>query len=574
MGRPRRRQGALLVTVLALLAVFGARLVYLQGFRGQAVAQEALASRLTPPITLLAPRGQITDATGVVLATSVERYTVVADQTAVAGWVDRTDPRLAGPAGAAHVLAPLLGLNDAELGARLVGTARYTVIARSVLPEVWRAVQDLRVAGITAERTDERTYPDGSVSGRVLGWVDRDGAGVQGIEGALNDRLAGTPGSLVYERGLGGQQIPGGYQRETPAVPGEAVQLTLLSDLQWKAEEAIRTQVAATGASSGALVALDVTTGEVLALADSRSLDPNDPGASADLGGPSALTDIFEPGSTAKIITMAELLDAGLADPSTQYQVTDTYTTPNGQTFTDSHPHGVENLTLTGILAKSSNSGTVMVGQDVPAQVRYDYLAKFGFGSRTGVELRDEPGILLPLDRWDGRTKYTVLFGQGGISVTALQATTVYATIANHGVRVQPHLVKGWTAADGTAVPAEPAAATQVVSARTADTLLTMLESAVDEGTGSAAAIPGYRVAGKTGTAQKFAPAGITASFIGVAPADSPRIAVGVFLQDPKTSVYGGDVAAPVFSAVAGYALQELDVAPSGAPATLFPTTW
>jgi cell division protein FtsI (penicillin-binding protein 3) len=219
-----------------------------------------------------------------------------------------------------------------------------------------------------------------------------------------------------------------------------------------------------------------------------------------------------------------------------------------------------------------------MIGQNIPQQVRYDYLAKFGFGARTGVELPGEsPGILHDSDSWDGRTKYAVLFGQG-VSVTTLQATDVFATIANGGVRVTPHLVKGWTEPDGTYTPAPAAEATQVVSAATAQTVLTMMENVVDEGTGSSAQIPGYRVAGKTGTAQSWVGAsatpGISASFIGVAPADDPAIAVSVVLHNPRTSEWGGTVAAPVFSEVAGYALTELGVAPSGTTPELFPTTW
>ena len=321
-----------------------------------------------------------------------------------------------------------------------------------------------------------------------------------------------------------------------------------------------------------------VKTGEVLAMAESRTVDPNDPGADDTLwGGSSAVSDVFEPGSTAKIITMAAAIETGITDPLEQYTVPYNYTTANGQTFKDSHEHAGMQLTTTGILAESSNTGTVMIGQDLPEQVRHDYLSKFGFGQKTGIELpAEQAGRLWDADKWDGRTKYAVLFGQG-LSVTALQATDVFATIANGGVRVTPHLVKGWTEPDGTYTPAQAAETTQVVSPETAQTVLTMMESAVDEGTGSAAAIPGYRVAGKTGTAQAWAAdgtQGITASFIGVAPADNPEIAVSVVLHNPRTSEWGGTVAAPVFSDVAGYALTELGIAPSGTQPQLFPTMW
>ncbi|QZN87548.1 penicillin-binding protein 2 [Cellulomonas sp. C5510] len=568
----------LVVAVALLLTVFSGRLVWLQGVQGQAVAAEALQSRLTTA-QLVAARGQITDAEGEVLATSVDRYDIEANQQLIRTWSAKVDgTTYTGAAGAAQLLAPVLDANAAELGATLDGDRGFVYVAKNVLPEVWQAVAELRINGITASQVADRVYPNGNLAGNLLGWVDAEGSGATGVEAVLDDELAGTPGSTTYERGRGGQQIPGGYQESTPAVDGRSVQLTINSDIQWKAQQAIEQQVAATGSDSGTIVMTSVTTGEVLAMAESRTVDPNDPGADSALwGGSSAVSDVFEPGSTAKIITMAAAVETGLVDPYSQFEVPYQYTTPNNQTFKDSHEHAGLRLTTTGILAESSNTGTVMIGQNIPEQVRHDYLAKFGFGQKTGIELpAEQSGRLWDADDWDGRTKYAVLFGQG-LSVTALQATDVFATIANGGVRVTPHLVKGWTEPDGTYTPAQPAETTQVVSPETAQTVLTMMESAVDEGTGSAAAIPGYRVAGKTGTAQAWAAdgtQGITASFIGVAPADDPAIAVSVVLHNPRTSEWGGTVAAPVFSEVAGYALTELGVAPSGTQPELFPTTW
>ncbi|GEA88256.1 peptidoglycan D,D-transpeptidase FtsI family protein [Cellulomonas cellasea] len=570
---PHRRQAVLTVLVLVLLTVFAGRLVYIQGFQGEAIAAKALQDRLSYA-ELIAARGQITDAHGKPLATSVERYTMHVNQRELAKWKDRrSDPPLAGPAGAAAKIAPILNMDPAELGAVLTGDAQYRVVQRDVLPAQVRAIRDLKIYSIGFDPTPKRVYPNGIVAGNLLGWVNREGQGASGLEALLDERLAGTSGVAVWERGRLGQEIPGGYQDGTSPQAGDSVQLTLLNDLQFYAQEAIDARVAETGASSGVIVVLDPRTGELLALADSGAVDPNQPSA-GNLRGSSAISDVFEPGSTAKVVTMAAALELGLTTPTTPYEVPYQYTTANEQTFKDSHEHAGLQLTTTGVLAESSNTGTVMIGQDIPQQVRHDYLAKFGFGAQLGIELPNESkGLLHASDDWDGRTKYAVLFGQG-VSVTALQATSVFATIANDGVRVQPHLIKGWTSADGTPAPVAPPVSTQVVSPQTADTVLTMLESAVDEGTGGNAAIPGYRVAGKTGTAQKFNPNGITASFIGVAPADDPRIAVGVFLQDPRSSEWGGTVAAPVFSDVAGFALQELGVAPSGVPAQLFPTTW
>jgi cell division protein FtsI (penicillin-binding protein 3) len=447
-----------------------------------------------------------------------------------------------------------------------------------VLPDVWRAIRAERITGVEADREDERIYPAGSVGGNVVGFLNRDGEALAGLEQALDDRLTGVDGTYRYERGAGGQEIPGGAREQTPAQPGQDVRTTLLRDLQWKAQEAVDQQVAETGSDSGALVAMDVTTGEILALVDSGSVDPNDPGATApDRRAARSISDIFEPGSTAKVITMAAALETGITDPLARWEVPYQYTTANGQTFKDSHEHAGMKLTTTGVLAESSNTGTVMIGQQLPEQVRHDYLARFGFGTRTGLELPGESaGKLHPAEVWDGRTQYAVLFGQG-VSVNAVQATQVFATIANGGVRMPAHLVKSYTDADGTVHPADVGPGTQVVSEATADTVLTMMESAVSEGTGSAAAIPGYRVAGKTGTAQAWGAGGqtgITASFIGVAPADDPRIAVAVIMHNPRTSEWGGTVAAPVFSEVAGFALQLLKVPPSGSTPDLFPTTY
>ncbi|MGV8965448.1 MAG: peptidoglycan D,D-transpeptidase FtsI family protein [Cellulomonas sp.] len=578
-ARPERRHNVILGLVLVVLVVFAGRLVYVQGLRGQAVAAEALSERMSTA-RLPAARGEITDANGVVLATSVERYLVWVDQAKIAQWKRTSGGSVvaSGAADAAAELAVPLGMDPAVLGAQLIGTKGYVVIKREVLPEVWRAVRELGIAGVNGDRVPQRIYPAGNVGGNIIGFVDSDGVGQAGLEHSLDDMLTGTDGRYTYERGLGGQEIPGGKREEIPAVPGQDVQLTILRDLQWKAQDELDKAVAATQSDSGYLVAMDVKTGAILALADSGTVDPNDPGASAaEARGSRALSNVFEPGSTAKVITMAAAIETGVTGPLDHWDAPYQYTTANNQTFKDSHAHGLLKLTTTGVLAESSNTGTVMIGQNIPQQVRYDYLAKFGFGAKTGLELAGESaGILHPSDEWDGRTKYAVLFGQG-VSVNAVQATQVFATIANGGVRMPAHVIKPATNADGTPVATEAPVGTQVISPDTAATVLKMMESAVNEGTGSKAAIPGYRVAGKTGTAQAWGlggQTGITASFIGVAPADNPRIAVSVVMNNPRTSLYGGTVAAPVFSEVAGYALQMLKVPPSGSVADLFPITY
>ena len=571
-ANPGRRQLAVLVVVVVVLAAFGVRLVDLQAFAGRDLAQEAFAGRLSTAV-IPADRGQIVDRNGVVLATSVASYHIVANQMQVGEWKHNGD----GAVEAAALLSPLLGIPEAELGARLVGTRPFVYLAKGVTPEVHEAVMDLRISGIYAERTSERVYPADTTAGSVLGFVGAEGHGMAGLEQVYEEALAGEPGSHTYERGNNGEQIPTGADQLVDAVPGQTLELTIASDLQFMAQQACDDAVVTTGAEWCTVEVQDVVTGEILVLADSGSIDPNDP---ADASPSRAVAVTYEPGSTAKVITMAAILETGIATPTSQYVVPDRYTVPNGQTFKDSHDHPDLQLTLAGILAESSNTGTVMVGQNVPPQVRIDYLHKFGFGQRTGIGLPGETAglVVSEVADWDndGRSPYAILFGQS-VGVTTVQNTQVFATFANGGVRVQPHIVAGFRDADGTFSPAELAEPQQVVSRETAETVLRMLEGAVAEGTGGSAAVPGYRVAGKTGTAQAFEGNGVVkvvASFIGIAPADDPRIVVNVALYDPKTSVYGGAVAAPVFSEVAGQALRYLGVPPSGTTPSLYPVTF
>ncbi len=554
--------------MLVVLAVFVARLVYVQGLDGSGLAQQALADR-TATVVLPGTRGQILDSDGVVMATTVERYNIVANQPQVATWKTADSA-----AKAAALLSPLIGVTPEVLGADLLGDRQFVYLAKGVAPDVYKEVMALGIAGISGERTTERVYPSGTTAGNLLGFTGTDGYGLAGIEQTYNSVLAGTPGKETYEQGGNGQRIPTGDDSVVPPVAGRDVELTIDRDVQFIAQQAIDAQVAKTGAQWGTVEVTEVGTGAILALADSGTINPNRPAN----GDPSrAAAVVYEPGSTAKVISMAEILEQGVATPTSQFVVPYEYTVPNGQVYHDSEQHGPLNLTLAGILAESSNAGTVMVGQNVPKQVRYDYLAKFGLGSKTGVGLPGEsPGLLRPADAWDGRSEYTVLFGQA-LAVTTLQATQVFSTLANHGMRVAPHLVKAVADENGVLQPVEQPAPTQVVSEKTADTIVKMLESVVVQGTGENAAVPGYRIAGKTGTSQAFEGNGVVkyvASFIGMAPAENPRIVVNVTVYDPKTSIYGGTVAAPVFSEITSHTLQHLGVPPSGKPADLFPITW
>ena len=568
-----RRQKVLLALTLVLLLVCAGRLVYVQAFAGPALAAAALEGRTVTQV-VPAGRGEILDRQGVVLATSVERWNIVVDQTQLAGWKKDGDSA----ADAAELLAPLLSMSPAELGPKLLGDSTFTYLVKGVPPEVHEQIMDLRITGVWGERVAQRLYPAGTTAGNLLGFVGTDGYGLAGLEQVYEETLAGVDGSDTYERGEDGQRIPTGEEEYVAPQPGRDVQLTIDRDLQYTAQAAIDAQVAATQAAWGAVEVVDIRTGEILVLADSGSIDPNDPQGNAQPSRAASYT--YEPGSTAKAISMAAILETGVATPTSQYVVPYQYATPNGEVFKDSHTHGDLPLTLTGILAESSNTGTVMVGQNVPPQVRLDYLHKFGLGQRTGIGLPGEsPGLLVDdVSDWDhdGRSPYAVLFGQA-VGATTVQNTQVFATLANHGVRVQPHIVSAVEDENGVMQPVQLPEPTQVVSAETADTVVRMLESAVAEGTGGNAEVPGYRIAGKTGTAQAFEGGGVVktvASFIGIAPADDPHIVVNVVLYDPKTSIYGGAVAAPVFSQVTAHALQHLGIPPSGTTPELFPTTY
>ncbi|MFC7876763.1 peptidoglycan D,D-transpeptidase FtsI family protein [Isoptericola sp. NPDC057391] len=575
-----------MVVAALVLTVFVGRLVQVQIFQGPALAAKAQEARTTHAVEL-AHRGDIVDTNGRVLATSVDRYTISADTLAIQGFqggqrVDTATGRAVqdGALGIAQLLAPVLDEDPAELAAKLNGDDRYVILKRNAVPEVQRAIAKLDLqAYIRTELTSRRTYPAGVVAGTLVGFVDRDQVGRGGLERAYEDVLAGADGQVTYERGRDGVPIPGSERDATEAVAGSDVQLTIDSDVQWKAEELLDDAVSKTGAKYAMAVVEDVRTGEVLAVADSGDVDPNDRSTSAVANGSRAVKDVFEPGSTGKVITMAAALEEGYWTPASQFRVPYRYTTPNGETFKDSHEHPEQRLTLAGVLAHSSNTGTVQIGEKIPLDVRYDYLGKFGFGNPTGLGLPGESAGILPSEQTlahDARTPYTILFGQG-VAVNAMQATQVFSTIANGGVRVEPSLVAGTRAPDGTFTPAEAPRTDRVVSEKTASSVMRMMESVVgEEGTAANARVPGYRVAGKTGTAQMWTGSGTTymASFIGVAPADDPRYTVSVFLRSPQSSIYGGVVAAPVFSDLMGYTLQKMDVPPSSTPFKSYDLTW
>ncbi|MGX7762952.1 peptidoglycan D,D-transpeptidase FtsI family protein [Streptomyces angustmyceticus] len=599
--RPRLRLVALALTLVML--VFVVRLFQVQAVDAGAFAAKANENRYVP-VKLAAERGAITDRNGVDLATTVDAYDITADPSLLAPGKTKIHDA---PQRAAALLAPILGEDKATLAAKLdQPKARYVLLARQRTPQVWKRIKDLRagldakaaaapksaprpdvLVGIFADKHSKRLYPNKDLASGVLGFVNGAGKGGGGLEALLDKQLAGKDGKLVYAQS-GGRRVPTADTQEHPAVPGSDVELTLDRDIQWAAQQAITEQVAKSNADRGYVVVQDTRTGEILALANAPGFDPNEVSkADPEALGNAALSDAFEPGSTSKLMSMAAVLEEGVATAGTRVTV------PNrlhrgDRLFADDVDHATWHLTLNGVLAKSSNIGTILaagqLGRTQPRanQVLYSYLRKFGIGKPTGLGFPGETdGILAKPQDWNTSQQFTIPFGQG-LSLNAVQAASVYSTIANGGERIAPTLVRGSTGPGGHYTPAPEPERNRVVGPKTARTLATMLESVVDdeEGTGAKAKIDGYRVGGKTGTSNRVDPRtgryhGYTASFAGFAPADKPRITVYCAVQNPTSgSYFGGQVCGPIYQQVMAFALKTLQVPPTGAGPPRLPVTF
>jgi cell division protein FtsI (penicillin-binding protein 3) len=588
LGNPKRRLRVGLFVMAFVLSLFVGRLLQLQGIDASAYAAQAEEKRLARKV-LLATRGSITDTHGVALATTVPTVNVKADPR-----------RVRDPAKTAGILAPILRVDAAVLQAKLSASGKkWVYLAKGVDSATWNRIRQVQRAErsaaakakgsgkpaqylevITSEPSTRRAYPPGSMAANVIGFVDSSGHGLGGLEKKLDPVLAGRDGEISYEKAVGGAAIPGEGASEQDPVPGRTVQLTIDRDVQWMAQQAIARQVKASGAESGTVVVMQPQTGEILALATAPSFDPNKYASSPPkLLGNRGLSEVYEPGSTGKVITMAAALEQRAAAPTTRVVVPPTLRR-GGRTIHDHSTHGTLRLTAAGVLAKSSNIGTVLIGERLGRDRLYDYLTRFGIGQPTGMEFPGESrGILARPRDWSRVQWANVSFGQG-YSLNAVQATAVYATIANGGVRVQPSLIKAIGDQGGNLVPVPAPRRTRVVSEATARKVAEMLEVVVsDDGTAPMARIPGYRVAGKTGTAQRHDDKcrcyrGFTASFIGFAPADKPSVVVSVTLQDPRRGHYGGMLGGPVFKEVTSFALQTLRVPPTGTRPPRIPVKW
>jgi cell division protein FtsI (penicillin-binding protein 3) len=570
--------------MLVLLLVIGGRLLLVQGLGVGGYARAALEKRLQT-VTLPAQRGKIVDANGKVLAESVIRYNITVDQRIASGFASYRRPAQGGSQSslatvtrdqALKELADILRLPLGQVRAAVTGDLPFNYVAKDVTPEVEQRVSEVRFPGIYSEGTSQRVYPQGAVGGNLVGFVGTGGKGLAGIEQTQNAVLTGRDGHRTYEMGADGLAIPTATNEVTPAQNGRTVKLTINSDLQYFAQQQVQSQVDQLHAEWGNAIVMDARTGDILAMADTDPVDPNDPGRTAAKDrGVRSVTAAYEPGSVEKVLTMSALIQEGKATPLSEYTIPPTVTV-DGQRFQDAFEHGTQKRTLAGILGYSMNTGTVMAGQALTNQQRYDWFRRFGLGQAPDIGLPGEAaGILAPPGQWDARQQNTVLFGQG-LTQSTLQTVRAYSAVANGGAMVQPRLIEGYTGSDGTEQKAPEKPTTQVISAHTAQQVRDMLESDVTMGEVKDAAVPGYRVGAKTGTSQ--APAdngkpgydGYTASLIGMAPMENPRFIVAVVLQRPQGDIYG-ITQGPIFSAIMSQALRMYNVPPSTTPPVRLP---
>ena len=564
---------AILVTVIfGVLILFACQLVRVQVIQANAYQAKA-ANEMQSTRVIPAPRGEITDVNGIGFARSVSAINIVVDQT-----------QISDPARVAAFVAPILNLPAADIQNSITGTRKYSIVLKNARPALWdRLTEELynynktlenkelenRIIGFFPERVFIREYPSGSLVSSLIGFVRADGIGASGLESGQNSVVTGVDGRYSYAPGYGAE-IPGSQRELVAAKSGTNIRLTIDRDVQWVAAEAIAKAVKDSAASSGTVIVMDPKTGEIVAHATAPTFNPNNTkNVELSLMRNPSVQDVYEPGSTGKVMTMAAALEERTVSPTTVFTVP-YMIRRGGEAFHDHDRHPIQHLTTSGILAVSSNTGTIQVGETLSNDTLYNYLRKFGIGSKTGSGLPGESaGILRPVSDWSRTTAPTVAFGQG-YSLTAMQATSVFATIANNGVRVSPTVIAGTSDASGHFTPAANRTSTRVISEDTAVKLRIMMESVVSShGTAPSAAIPGYRVAGKTGTANRYDQntgrySGYTASFIGFAPADAPRYVISVTLQEPKNGHYGGSLGGPVFKKVMTFVLQSENVAPTG----------
>jgi cell division protein FtsI/penicillin-binding protein 2 len=560
----RARATVLFIVLALMLAGLGTRLVSLHVV--QAGALERMAARQQVGELVIEPRrGRVLDRWGRPLAVNVDAESIYA-----------VPSRIADRRAFARAVAPALGLRVDEVYSRLLPDRHFAWLARKVDPRTAAAVRQLGLGdGIGFLTEPRRAYPNGTLAAHVLGFAGIDNQGLAGAELAFDRHLRGRAGLARVERDAMGRPRLETRTIVQPPIDGADVVLTIDQVLQHIAERELDAALAATRAAWGAVAMLDPENGEVLALAASPRFDPNAyERVPAERWNNPVLARTYEPGSTFKVVLAAAALDAGVVDMDEVFHNDGSLRVAGGYVIREARGRRFERQTLADIIRNSSNVGAAMVATRLGVRRYHDAIRRFGFGAPTGIDLPGEaPGLVPPVEQWRGAVLQTAGFGQG-VSATPLQVLVAGATLARDGALVRPRVLRAVRDPDGRAieVPA-PAAGPQVVAPETARRVLAMMAEAVAHGGGAQAAIEGYRVAGKTGTAQKPSPAGgylpdaYVASFLGIVPADRPRLAALVLLDSPRGEYFGSVVAAPLFRAIASQALWHLRVAPSEGPA-------
>jgi cell division protein FtsI (penicillin-binding protein 3) len=576
-GRALVRPGLVLLLVVALAGVFLVRLTDVQVVQAAQLRADS-KDRRSVTTTLPGSRGDIVDADGTVLATTVTRYRVTA-----VPWIAAKGGQVAADSSR---IAKALGLSSDAVETALTADpkASYALVAKQITFDALQRVKALDLGWLYYQAVPKRTYPAGSVAGNLVGFVGADQDAQAGIEYGWNRCLAGQDGEAVAETASDRTPIPGTETVVKAAQPGGTVRLTIDRDLQYYAQQVLEQRARETGAAWGAVVVEEVATGKLLAVADWPTVNPNDVARTADQDsaalGSRAFTAPYEPGSTMKAITASMLLDAGVASPGSRVVAPYRWRSADGADINDSEVHGDEHLTLTGVLVQSSNTGISQLGSKISSADRLAYLKRFGFGAETAVGFGAEAAGSFGADApdWDAQTRYATMFGQG-LTTSAIQMASAYQTLANGGVRLPVRLVESCTDADGTVHAVETGEGTRAVSASAADATVRMLENVATKGwLADQVRIPGYRVATKTGTAQEVDETGgygkdYLVSMAGTAPADDPRYVVYVALSQP-TKMNNSGATAPIWRKVMTRALQSGGVVPSGSTSPDLPAAW
>ena len=556
-GKSHRRALLVAIGLVGWMLLIGARLVQLQvsqhdDFTARARNQQLNAVETSPT------RGQLLDRQGRELARSIDTESFFADPREI------TDPNET-----AKRIAAITGQDRAEIANRLSAAIdakkQFIWIARRLDVESANKLDALELKGVYSRKEPKRYYPNDSLAAHVLGSVGLDEIGQSGVEQYYNEKIRGESGKVYLEVDRDRHAFE---SYEIQPRPGQTVVLTIDQTIQYRTEQALSAAVDRTHAKSGTAIVMDPQTGEILALANAPSFDPNQPPKDAtENRGNGALQNPYEPGSTFKIVAYSAAIEKGLVKPEDKIDCQMGQITVAGRLIHDHHPFGV--LTIADALALSSNVGAIKLGLLVGNESMYDYMKRLGFGSRTGIDLAGEsPGILRPLTRWQPSSIGSLAMGQE-ISVTPLQMATAYSVLANGGMLVKPHVVRELRSPDGTVTFQAKPETRRALKPETTAALRNMLEGVTLHGTARKAQLDGYTAAGKTGTAQKIDPKTRTysatkyiGSFVGFAPVKNPAVVIIVVIDEPQGSYHGGDVAAPVFREIAEQILPDLSVSP------------